>query len=100
VYSVIQQAEASRLPSLVPDVPPLEAEERRFLQDALVANGRCVIEGLALRDMVHAASIVLGLQRRGLVRTSIQFAPGSLGQPELIPISGSASPRPKPNLAA
>src|SRR5690349_1601531 len=85
VYSLIQQAEAARQPS-VPDLPPVDAEERCVLNDALVANGTFVIEGLAMRDMVHAASIVLGLQRRGFVRTTIQFADGSLGQPERIPV--------------
>ena len=65
---------------------PLEPEGRRLLQQVRNAGGSHEIRGLDLRDMVHTASIVLDLQRSGLVRASIRFTRGVPAQPELIQV--------------
>jgi hypothetical protein len=62
--------------------PPLAAEERGVMLDAMTAGGHVSISDRALRDLVHTASIALDLQRRGFVRASIRFS--QAGQPELI----------------
>jgi hypothetical protein len=67
-------------------VPRLEPEERRILLEAMAAGGRCSISDLELRAMVHAASVVLDLQRRGLVRADIRFAQGATSEPDVIQV--------------
>jgi hypothetical protein len=75
---------------LAPGAVPLRPEEHRILQDAADAGGSYSIRGLPLREMVHAADVVLTMQRAGLVRTTIQFQDR---QPFVIPIEITAEGR-------
>lgn len=59
----------------------LSPDEFSILESA--AHGPYSIQGLPLRDMVRWASVVLTLQRRGLLRTSIVFVSG---RPDAIPV--------------
>jgi hypothetical protein len=59
----------------------LSHDEFSILESA--SHGPFSIEGLALREMVRWASVVLTLQRRGLLRTSILFVSG---RPDAIPV--------------
>ena len=80
------RAEGAR-PRNVGAVAPLEPEGRRLLQQARNAGGSHAIRGLELRDMVQTASVVLDLQRSGLVRASIRFSEGVPPQPEVIQVN-------------
>lgn len=73
------------------DPASLHPHEREILQQAVDAGGSYTIEGLPLRDMVKAASAVLGLQRVRLVTSTIVF--GQSKQPEKIPVEITAEGR-------
>ena len=60
----------------------LREEEVCILRDAVAGDGRSSISGRPLKDMVHAASVVLDLQRRGLAQVSIRFAQGASTETE------------------
>jgi hypothetical protein len=62
----------------------LDREERSLLEHAAAAGGSYTISGLAGEDMVHAASVALMLQWRGLVRAKVRFTDGVPGQPALV----------------
>lgn len=62
----------------------LDREERQLLECAARAGGSWTISGLAHEQMVHAASVTLMLQWRGLVCVQVRFTEGVPGQPELV----------------
>jgi hypothetical protein len=62
----------------------LDRRELRILEHATACGGCGSISGLAVEDMVQAASVALMLQWRGLVRAKTRFTQGVPGQPEFV----------------
>jgi hypothetical protein len=62
----------------------LDRQELRILEHAAACGGCGSISGLAVEDMVQAASVAVMLQWRGLVRAKLRFTQGVPGQPELV----------------
>ena len=66
------------------DVSLLDRQELRMLEHAAACGGAGSMSGLAVEDMVQAASVALMLHWRGLVRAKVRFTAGVPGQPELV----------------